>query len=71
MGGKKLRVLGYADDLVISAEGEEEMKWILKRLEGYLERKGLVLNTEKAKIIRFRNGRRRIRKVKWWWGEGK
>lgn len=69
VGGKKLRVLGYADDLVILAKGEEEMSWILKRLEGYLERKELVLNTEKTKIIRFRKGRGRIKKVKWWWGE--
>jgi len=42
--GKK--VLGYADDLVILAE-EEGMRWLLKRLEKYLERKGLVLNMEK------------------------
>lgn len=69
VGGKKLRVLGYADDLVILAKGEEEMRWILKRLEGDLERKELVLYTEETKIIRFRKGSGRIKKVKWWWGE--
>lgn len=70
VGGKKLRVLGYADDLIILAEGEEEMKWILRRLEGYLEERGLVLNTNKTKLIRFRKGRGRTRKMKWWRGEG-
>lgn len=50
VGGKKLRVLRYADDLVILVEGEDEMKWILKQMKGCLERKGLVLNTEKRRL---------------------
>jgi len=66
-GGKKLKVLGYADDLVILAEEEEVMRWLMKRLETYLDRKGLVLNTEKMKVIRFGRGRGRRKRIKWWW----
>jgi len=33
-------------------------------LETYLDRKGLVLNTEKTKVIRFGRGRGRRKKVK-------
>lgn len=54
---RNLKVLGYADDLEILAE-EEGMRWLLKRLETYLDRKGLMLNTEKTKVIRFGKGER-------------
>ncbi|KMQ84427.1 reverse transcriptase [Lasius niger] len=37
VGRKKLRVLGYADDIVILAKEEEGMKWLIRRLEGYFE----------------------------------
>lgn len=32
---KKLKVLGYANDLMIVAEEEEDMRWLIKRLEMY------------------------------------
>lgn len=64
VGGKKLKVLEYADDLVILAEEEEGMKWLMKRLETYLDRKGLVLNAEKTKVMRFGGGGRRRKRVK-------
>lgn len=41
IGREKLKVLAYADDLVILAEEEEGMRWLLKRLEKYCERKGI------------------------------
>lgn len=66
MGGRKLKVLGYADDLVMLAKEEEKMKWLIKRLERYLDGKRLVLNTEKTKIVRFgKGGGGRRRKVSW------
>lgn len=34
----------------------------MKRLETYLDRKGLVLNAEKTKVIRFGRGGRRKKK---------
>lgn len=38
------------------AEGEDEMRSTVERLEGYLDRKGLEVNTEKTKVMRFRSG---------------
>lgn len=38
------------------AEKEEEMRSMMERLEGYLERKKLELNAGKIKIVRFRKG---------------
>lgn len=64
---EKVKVLGYADDLVILAKEEEEMRWLLKRFETYCDEKGLEVNTEKTKIIRFRRGGGRRSKLKWWW----
>lgn len=43
-------MLAYADDLVLIAE--EEMRSMIERLEGYMERKRLEVNTEKTKIMR-------------------
>lgn len=43
----------YADDMVLMAENKGEMKNITERLEGYLKRKDLKLNT---KIMEFRKG---------------
>lgn len=44
--------MSYADDIVLLTEDEEGMRSIIGRLEKYLERKGLELNTNKTKIIR-------------------
>ena len=67
VGQRKVKVLGYADDLVLLAEDEEGMRWMIKRLERYMEEKKLVVNVGKTKIIRFKRGRGRRRKVDWWW----
>lgn len=48
--------LTYADDIVLLAEDEEGMRNMIERLEGYMERKKLEVNTEKTKIMRFRRG---------------
>lgn len=48
--------LAYADDVVLMAEYEGEMRSMLERLEEYLDRKGLVLNVQKMKVMRFRKG---------------
>lgn len=45
--------LAYANDVVMIAENEEGMRSMMGKLEGYLNRKRLVLNEAKAKIIRF------------------
>lgn len=71
IGGEKLKVLAYADDLVILAE-EEGIRWLLKRLERYRDEKGLEMNRQnyilgKTKIIRIRKGNGRKSKIKWEW----
>lgn len=43
------------------------MRSMIERLERYLERKGLELNIHKSKIMRFRKGGGREKKVKWRW----
>jgi len=52
--------LSYADDMVLLAEDEGSMRSMLER---YLDDKSLELNTEKTKILRFRKGGGRRKKV--------
>lgn len=63
--------MAYADNLVLMEEGEDEMRSMKRRLEGYLNRKCLELNTEKTKIIRSKKGKRRWSKKDWKWKEKK
>lgn len=46
---------------------EDEMRSMIVRLENYLEKKGLELNVEKTKMMRFRKGGVRIEKRDWKW----
>ena len=39
---------------MLLAEEEDEMRSMMERLEGYLDKKGLELNARKTKIIKFR-----------------
>lgn len=66
LGEQKIYSLVYADDVVLLAENEEGMKAMMSTLKGYVERKGLELNEEKSKIMRFRKGGGRGRKGSWW-----
>lgn len=43
--------------MVLIAENEDEMKSMLERLEGYIDRKGLKINVGMTKIRRFGRGR--------------
>ncbi|XP_071653873.1 uncharacterized protein [Temnothorax longispinosus] len=70
LGGKRVYTLAYADDVVLMAEDEDQMRSMLERLEGYLSRKRLELNVGKTKIMRFRKGGGRDSKRRWRW-EGK
>ncbi|XP_024883827.1 uncharacterized protein LOC112462336 [Temnothorax curvispinosus] len=70
LGGKRVYTLAYADDIVLIAEDEDQMRSLIERLEGYLGRKRLELNVGKTKIMRFRKGGGRDSKRKWRW-EGK
>lgn len=67
----RVYTLSYADDVVLLAEEEGDMRTMIERLEGYLERKRLELNVGKSKIVRFKRGCKRMMRVNWWWkGQG-
>lgn len=65
--GEKVYCLAYADDMVLLAENEEGMVHMLGKLESYLDRKKLEVNVGKTKVMRFRKGGGRMKKVKWRW----
>lgn len=48
--------------MVLLAENKEEMKSMIERLERYLDRKSLELNTEKTEILKFRRRGRKFGK---------
>lgn len=56
LGGERMYMLACADDLVLIAEDEEGMRIMIERLERYMERKRLEVNTEKMKIMRLGGG---------------
>lgn len=49
LGEDRVYTLAYADDMVLVAEGENEMRSMIERLEDYLEGKKMELNTDKTK----------------------
>jgi len=59
--------LAYADDVVLLAEEEYEMRCMIKRFERYLGRKRLELNVNKTKVMRFRKGKGGMGKREWRW----
>jgi len=61
--GKRSYTLMYADDMALMAEKEQGMKAMIRRFERYLEEKKLELNVEKTKIMRYRRGGGRRKKV--------
>lgn len=67
LGGGRVYTLAYADDIVLLAEDEEGMRSMIERLERYMERKRLEVNTEKTKIMRFRRGGGRMARKVWRW----
>lgn len=46
IGRRKIWTIGYADDLVLLATNEKGLSEMLKRLEGYLEIRGLEVNVK-------------------------
>jgi len=68
LGEERIYSLAYADDMVLLAEEEGGMRSLIERLENYLKGKGLELNVEKTKIVRFKRGGGRLNKVNWSWG---
>lgn len=50
----KVYTLAYANDVVMMAESEREIRNMIESLQGYLDKKGLMLNVQKTKVMRFR-----------------
>jgi len=65
--GRKVFSLAYADDVALLAENEEGMRGMIRCLEKYLKEKGLELNVGKTKVLRFKKGAGREKKLEWWW----
>ena len=65
VGNKKFWSLMYADDIVLVANKEGEFKSMINRLEKYLDKRKLLLNVEKSKVLVFSKGGRR--KAEWRW----
>ncbi|KMQ88327.1 hypothetical protein RF55_12211 [Lasius niger] len=67
LGEKKIFSMAYADDIVLLAEKDDEMSAMLARTERYINNKKLEVNVMKTKIMVFRKGGRRRKRVKWMW----
>ncbi|XP_053989911.1 uncharacterized protein LOC128882350 [Hylaeus volcanicus] len=66
-GKEKMWSLAYADDLMLLAERLEEMEEMIRRLERFLDKRSLILNTTETKIMIFSKGGDRVKKTKWLW----
>ena len=49
--GRNINNLRYADDTILMAESEEELKSLLKKVKEEFEKVGLKLNIQKTKIM--------------------
>lgn len=62
-------IITYADDIVLLAKNKQDLKGMMKRLKKYIEKRGLMLNSEKSKVMVFEKGRSSARRREWKWGE--
>lgn len=67
LGEVRVYTLSYVDDMVLLAEGEDEMRSMMERLEVYLGKKNLALNTKKTEVMRFKRGAGKVGRD-WRWG---
>ena len=51
IAGRNINNLGYADDITLMAESEEELKSLLMKVKEESEKVGLKLNIKKTKIM--------------------
>ena len=51
IAGRNINNLRYADDIILMAESEEELKSLLMKVKEESERVGLKLNIQKTKIM--------------------
>ena len=53
IAGRNINNLRYADDTILMAEGEEELKSLLMKVKEESEKVGLKLNIQKTKIMAY------------------
>lgn len=63
--GLNIRLLLYADDIVILAEDKQILQLMITNLEKYCSKWNLTVNMAKSKIIVFRKGGRLAEQEKW------
>ena len=51
IAGRNINTLRYADDTTLTAESEEELKSLLRKVKEESEIAGLMLNIQKMKIM--------------------
>ena len=51
IGGRNISNLRYTEDTTLIAENEEELKSLLMKVKEQSEKAGLILNTQKMKIM--------------------
>lgn len=66
VGGRRVNVLLYADDIVLMAPTAACLQHMIKRLENYCETWNLKVNLNKSKIMVFRKGGRLSSNDRWW-----
>jgi len=62
MGKEKFWLITYADDIVLVAKSEQELKSMMRRLKKYIDKKGLILSPGKSKMVMFEKRRGKTRK---------
>ena len=70
IGSVIIRCLEYADDIVILSKDPKELKDMIGCLTRYSENRGMIISTEKSKVLRFSRGGRRSTQ-KWTCGGAK
>ena len=53
---KKMGIIRYADDFVVTAKSRKELEEIIPKVKQWLAERGLELNTEKTKIVHIDEG---------------
>lgn len=65
IGNERIKILMYADDMVLIADNPVALQWNINLLDGYCSRWNLSLNLGKSKIMVFRRGGRLVSSEKW------
>jgi hypothetical protein len=71
VGKEKIWSLAFADDMVIVAKSEKEMKEMMRNLEKYVRKKKLEVNVEKKKMMVFNKRKSKNEESEWRWEESK